>query len=193
MVVNSRRRDTRPRRPTAEEQGTVRERQLRRRCRSLLRELDIRPPLDVAALCANLADYRGRPIRLVDYPFPVPGPFGVWLAMERADYIFYQRETSPAHQVHITLHEIGHLVADHDGGGGDDELLGLLSPGARPETVWRALRRTSYDTEQEHAAETVATLILQWASVLDAVVPRLSAGSAERRMHGALGDRMGWL
>ena len=94
----------------------MRERQLRRRCRSLLRELDIRPPLDVAALCASLA-----------------------------------------------------------------------------EAVWRGLRRTSYDTEQEHAAETAATLILQWASVLDAVVPRLSAGTAERRMHGALGDRMGWL
>jgi hypothetical protein len=185
MVVNSRR-------PAAKGAETVRERQLRRRCRSLLRELDIRPPLDVAALCASLADYRGRPIRLVDYPFPVPGPFGVWMAMERGDYIFYQRETSPAHQVHIALHEIGHLLADHDGGG-DDDLLGLLSPGTPPETVWRALRRTSYDTEQEHAAETVATLILQWASVLDAVVPRLSAGTAERRMHGALGDRMGWL
>jgi hypothetical protein len=192
MVVNSRRRVTEYSAAKGEGAETVRERQLRRRCRSLLRELDIRPPLDVAALCANLADYRGRPIRLVDYPFPVPGPFGVWMAMERADYIFYQRETSPAHQVHITLHEIGHLVADHDGGG-DDELLGLLSPGTPPEIVWRALRRTSYDTEQEHAAETVATLILQWASVLDAVVPRLSAGTAERRMHGALGDRMGWL
>jgi hypothetical protein len=95
----------------------MRERQLRRRCRSLLRELDIRPSLDVAALCASLANYRGRPIRLADNPFPVPSPFGVWLAIERTDYTFYQRETSPAHQVHITLHEIGHLLADHGDGG----------------------------------------------------------------------------
>jgi len=167
----------------------VRERQLRRHCRSLLRELDIRPPLDVTALCASLADHRGRPIRLADYPFPVPGPFGVWLEMEHTDYIFYQRETSPAHQVHITLHEIGHLIADHHG----DGLPALLSPGPPPEAVRRALGRTSYDTEQEHAAETIATLILQWASVLDAVVPRLSASPAERRMHGALAERMGWL
>jgi hypothetical protein len=139
MVVNSRRHDTENTAGNGEGVDTVRERQLRRRCRSLLRELNIRPPLDVAALCANLADYRGRPIRLVDYPFPVPGPFGVWLAMERADYIFYQRETSPAHQVHITLHEIGHLVADHHGGDGEDDLLSLLNPGTPSETVWRVV------------------------------------------------------
>jgi hypothetical protein len=122
-----------------------------------------------------------------------PWNAGTTSSIKRGDYIFYQRETSPAHQVHIALHEIGHLIADHQGGGGDDELLGLLRPGTPPETVRRALRRTSYDTEQEHAAETVATLILHWASVLDAVVPRLSVGTAERRMQGALGDRMGWL
>jgi hypothetical protein len=171
----------------------MRERQLRRHSRSLLRELDIRAPLDVTELCARLAGHRGKPIRLTAFPFPVPGPFGVWLATTRADYIFYQQETSRAHQIHITLHEIGHLLADHRSDDQDDDLLRMLYPGPSPDAIRHALRRTSYDSEQEHAAETVATIILQWASVLDTVVPRLSASPAERRMHSALSDRMGWL
>jgi hypothetical protein len=168
-------------------------RQLQHRCRSLLRELDIRPPLDLAELCARLADHRGKPIRLAAFPFPVPGPFGVWLATSSADYIFYQQETSRAHQVHITIHEIGHLLADHRSDEQDDDLLRMLCPGPSPDAIGRALRRTSYDTAQEREAESVATIILQWASVLDTVVPRLSAGPGEQRMQSALSDRMGWL
>jgi hypothetical protein len=54
----------------------MRERVLRRRCRRLLRDLDIRPPLDVPALCGRLAERRRRPIRLIPYPIEVHGPFG---------------------------------------------------------------------------------------------------------------------
>ena len=169
------------------------ERRLWRHCRSLLRELDVRPPLDLTELCTRLADHRGKPIHLAAFPLPVPGPFGVWLATSRADHIFYQQQTSRAHQVHIALHEIGHLLADHRSDEQDDDLLRMLYPGPSPETIRRALRRTAYDTDQEHEAETVATIILQWASVLDTVVPRLSASSGEQRLHSALGDRMGWL
>ncbi|WP_344933338.1 hypothetical protein [Actinoplanes nipponensis] len=39
----------------------------------MLRELDIRPPLDVRELCGRLARHRGRPIRLVAHPIKVPG------------------------------------------------------------------------------------------------------------------------
>lgn len=67
------------------------DRKLRRRCRALLRELDIRPPLEVRELCARLADRRGRPIRLVAHPIKVPGPFGLWFMTQSMDVIFYQR------------------------------------------------------------------------------------------------------
>jgi hypothetical protein len=153
----------------------------------------MRPPLDVTEMCMRLARHRGKPIRLSAQPFPVPGPFGVWLATSRADYVFYQQETSHAHQVHIILHEIGHLLAEHRSDEEDDDLLRMLYPGPAPEAIRRALRRTSYDTTEEREAETVATIILQWASVLDAVVPRLSVGIAGQRMQNALGDKMGWL
>jgi hypothetical protein len=167
--------------------------QLRRRCRTLLRELDVRPPLEVTELCARLARHRGRPIHLTPHPIPVPGPFGVWLSTSRADHIIYQGQTTRPHQVHIILHEVGHLIADHRSDEQDDDLLHFLYPDIAPEAVRRALRRTSYDTGQERQAETAATIILQWASVLDIITPRLSASTAEQRMQRALGDRMGWL
>ena len=123
----------------------------------------------------------------------MPGPYGAWLATSRADYIFYQEPATRPHQVHIILHEIGHMITAHRSDEQDDDMLHMLYPAVAPDAIRRALRRTSYDTTQEHEAETAATIILQRASVLDAVVPRLSASAAEQRMQNALGDKMGWL
>src|SRR5437764_2594450 len=98
------------------------ERQLRRQCRRLLGKLDVRPPLDVAALCTRLGEVRGKPIRLVAHPIPVPGPFGAWISTAKADYILYQTETSKLHQDHIIVHELGHILAGHQSDDEDDAL-----------------------------------------------------------------------
>ncbi|PKV94741.1 hypothetical protein ATK30_5623 [Amycolatopsis echigonensis] len=181
------------------------ERQLRRRCRQLLTDLDIHPPLDVTELCRRVGVQRGKPIRLRAHPIPVPGPFGAWVAAASADYIFYQQETSKPHQDHIILHELGHMLAGHDSDAHDDTLLSDLCPGSStealraeypdlaPDAVRRALRRTSYDTEQEYEAETVATIILEWASVLDRVWVPAAGNDTAHRMETALSDRLGWL
>lgn len=183
----------------------MRERVLRRRCRELLKQLDISPPLDVHELCRRVGVVRGKPIRLVAYPIPVPGPFGVWIATGSADYILYQQETSPSHQNHIILHELGHIIAGHSSDESDDVLLGELDttpsldvlrariPELEPDAVRRALRRTSYDDEHERDAETVATIVLEWASVLDTVAPSRELHAAGRALQDALGDRSGWL
>jgi hypothetical protein len=162
----------------------------------LLRELDIRPPLDVAELCRRVGEQRQRPITLVSHPIPVPGPFGLWIAARNADYILYQRETSKSHQDHIILHELGHLLAGHrdeagepDDDGLDTDTLRGHYPDLAPDAVRRALRRTSYDSAQEREAETVATIILEWASVLDRVSPHASTAP----MDNALSGRIGWL
>jgi len=173
----------------------VREGALRRRCRRLLRELDVRPPLDVRDLCDRLAASRGRPIRLVPYPIEVPGPFGLWFATDGADFIVYQQETTRPHQDHIILHELGHMLADHHPHG-DAEPADFLrgpAPDLDPDAVHRALRRTSYDDAHEWEAETVATIILEWASVLNYTIPRRAADRDLRRIQGALGDHQGWL
>lgn len=172
----------------------VKERELRRRCRTLLRALDVRPPLDVTELCDKLGEHRGRPIRLVPRPIPVPGPFGVWITTADADYILYQRETSRAHQDHIIVHELGHMLAGHASDGPNDSMLSEIYPDLDPEAVRRALRRTAYDSKHEHEAETVATIILEWASVLDVVAhPPATSNQVQDRVNDALADRLGWL
>ena len=179
----------------------MKKRALRRRCRQLLHSLDIRPPLDVADLCDRVGRQRGKPIRLIEHPLPVPGPFGAWISTPSAEFILYQKETSGPHQNHIILHELGHILADHTSDEHDDVLAVGLGPSAvrdrypdlDPNAVRRALRRTSYDTADEQEAELVATIILEWAAVLDRVTEGLSDQAATRRVDDALGDRMGWL
>ncbi len=85
----------------------MRERHLRRRCRALLRELDVPRPFGHRELCRRLARHRGRPIRLMPFPIEQPGPSGIWLATDVADVIVYQSQTTAAHQEHIILHEVG--------------------------------------------------------------------------------------
>lgn len=168
------------------------ERELRRRCRRELQALDIEPPLRVDVLCRRLGERRGRPIRLVPYALPVPGPFGLWIATDAGDYIFYQQETTKPHQDHIILHEVGHILADHQSDGVDDDVQPLLTPDMMRNAVHRALRRTSYDDAREREAELVATIILEWASVLDRVAPRAPHETHLQAVQSALGDRQGW-
>jgi hypothetical protein len=171
----------------------MREREIRRRCKRELRALRIRPPLDVPLLCERLGERRGRPIRLMPYPIPVPGPFGLWLATEAADYILYQQETSKSHQAHIILHEVGHILADHQSDETDDSVWRDLLGNIPPDAIRRALRRSSYDVEHEREAELVATIILEWASVVDRVAPPEAQDAGLQRLQDALGDRQGWL
>jgi hypothetical protein len=179
----------------------MRERELRRRCRRLLNSLDIRPPLDVIDLCERVGRQRGKPIRLVEHSLPVPGPFGAWISTPSAEFILYQKETSGPHQNHIILHELGHILAEHTSDEQDDLLASDLDPSVvrerypdlDPKAVRRALRRTSYDTADEQEAELVATIILEWASVVDHVAEGRSDNAATRRVDDALGDRLGWL
>ncbi|WP_405165615.1 hypothetical protein OG203_11250 [Nocardia sp. NBC_01499] len=171
------------------------ERELRRRCRRLLSDLDIQPPLDAATLCQRVGHQRGKPIRLLAHRIPVPGPFGAWISTDAADYFLYQQETSKSHQDHIILHELGHLLAGHHSDEQDDALtVQLIRAGTLPaDVVRRALRRTSYDTAEEREAETVASIILEWASVVDRVVAPLSVDSTAQRIGTSLNDRLGWL
>ena len=169
------------------------ERALRARCRRTLRSLDIRPPLRVPVLCERLGAQRGRPIRLVPYPLPVPGPSGLWLAAPTADYLLYQQHTSIAHQDHIVLHEVGHIIAEHESLPLHEQSWSALDADTLRTAIGNALHRTRYDTEREREAETVATIILEWACVLDAIMPAEENDPATHHLQLALGDRPGWL
>lgn len=123
----------------------------------------------------------------------MPGPFGLWVATDTADYIFYQQETSLAHQDHIILHEVGHILADHVSDGSDPAAWGTILPDISYHVINRALRRTAYEEEHELEAELVATIILEWSAVLDQVIPHAPEDPTLGALSSALHPRWGWL
>lgn len=143
--------------------GSEELRDLRAHCRERVDTLAAQLPLDrlsgVEELCALLTVRRGRPV--LPEAAPLPSTIaGVWVASERADYIFYAQDAPRPHQEHIVLHELAHLLCGHGSGPAQVELLrALLFPHLDQTCVRSALGRTRYDTRQEREAELLATLI----------------------------------
>ena len=137
-------------------------RRARRRCEAVLREVAIPEPFALDRFCAALAERRGRPIVLR----PVAGVgsrlTGLWLALADppVDVIVYEARTTPLHQQHIVLHELGHLLAGHAPGASVAGTARLLFPDLDPDSVRRALERGSYSSSEEREAELLASLIL---------------------------------
>ncbi|TQF04445.1 toxin [Kitasatospora acidiphila] len=125
-------------------------------------ELGLPEAADVAELCAYLGEIRQRPILLVPMPMPASHPCGMWVAARDEDLIFYDANTTGAHQEHIILHELGHIICCHRGAGGLDEASArLLFPDLDPDLVRDMLLRATYDDVQEQEAEIIAYLLSQ--------------------------------
>ncbi|MFJ9008619.1 hypothetical protein [Streptomyces canus] len=107
--------------------------------------------------------------------------------------IFYQKETTRVHQDHIILHEVGHILADHQDDGDVGEDLPDLGPDFPHDLATRGFRRTCYTEGYEREAELVATIIQEWAVVMDYVTPRTPEDPALSALHSALSPRWGWL
>ncbi|GAA1024170.1 MULTISPECIES: toxin [Amycolatopsis] len=123
-------------------------------------ELDLPPKYDLAALCARLGEIRERPITLVPLPMPASHPCGMWVAARGEDLIFFDANTTGAHQEHIILHELGHIICCHRGSGLlDDESARSLFPNLDPDIVRDMLMRATYDDAQEQEAEIIAFLL----------------------------------
>lgn len=137
-------------------------RRLRGRCEKRILDLALPTPCDVATLCRTLEDGRNRPIVLVPLPMPASYPCGMWVAAEVEDLIFYDTNTTSAHQEHIIMHELGHIICGHHGVGvPDDTNSKLLFPNLDPDIVRDMLMRTTYDDVQEQEAEIVAHLLAE--------------------------------
>lgn len=137
---------------------------LRRRCAAQVRELDIPTPFDVNELCRRLAVKRGRSLTLLPMEMEPGSPCGLWVSTAKADYIFFEARTSALHQEHIVLHEVGHLLCQHEaapvlGGAATETLL----PNLDPAMVRSVLGRTHYSAVEEQEAELIATIILSRA------------------------------
>ncbi|WP_229851272.1 hypothetical protein [Streptomyces roseolus] len=183
---------------------------LHRLVRRELQDLGIAPPLDIEELCQALSRRRGRPLYLREAPLPKPGPSGMWVEYDDYDVILYQQETTRMHQEHIILHEVGHIfVAENEEAvkarpeadpavAAEEETAvfvegwAAMLPVFAPETIKRVARRCSYGDSEECSVELVATIILEWSSLLAGATP-LSTDPSLRRVEAALGDRRGWL
>lgn len=125
-------------------------------------ELDLPEVADVAELCRYLGEIRDRPITLVPLQMPASHPCGMWVAARDEDLIFYDANTTSAHQEHIILHELGHIICCHRGAGWLDEASArLLFPNLDPDLVRDMLLRATYDDVQEQEAEVIAYLLSQ--------------------------------
>jgi hypothetical protein len=90
-------------------------------------------------LVRALNERSDRPIELIAQPLGGTVPCGWLFRLKDVDYVCYPANTSNFHQLHIVLHEIGHLLLDHP--------VGQLP----------MLGQSTIDTGLERAAELFAT------------------------------------
>ncbi|MEU8461175.1 hypothetical protein [Streptomyces sp. NPDC029003] len=143
-------------------------------------------------LCRKLGQRLNRPVRLIPWALPIPGPFGLWMSRPHEEVIFYQEETTRVHQDHIILHEVGHILAEHEDDGAAGEDFPGLGPDFPPDLITRGFRRTCYTEDYEREAELVATIIQEWAMIIDYVSPRTPEDPDLDPLRSALNPRWGW-
>ncbi len=151
---------------------------LERRCEERLRELALpaRRKMTIEEVCEHVGARRGRPLLVLPTALPTGSPHGLWVATDRNDYVFLEERLAPIHQHQVVLHEIGHLVCDHDTSPVlAAEVSRLLLPSLDPGLVRRVLGRGHTDSEAEIEAELVGSLIgrrlSSWTVCRDRPVP----------------------
>ncbi|MFC7614934.1 hypothetical protein ACFQV2_16845 [Actinokineospora soli] len=162
-------------------------RRLRRECAAALADLRLPDRADLAALCEHLSQVRGRPLQVVPVAMHAEQPCGMWVATRDRDWVFVDADTTAAHQEHIVLHEIAHMICEHDGG---DHDAASLFPDIDPGLVRAMLARTTYSDEQEQQAEVMAYLLAETLRSPSAGADDLPSRIAESLNHaGRRGKR----
>jgi hypothetical protein len=136
---------------------------------AMARELPIPVPWDRDVFINNVAQMRGRAIKLIptDTAALVDSPCGLWLARDDDDLILHEIGTSDYHIDQIVGHEIGHILLGHGQNlacGADmareSDLCRQFLPDIDPKTVRAVLGRTNYANDQEHDAELFASMLM---------------------------------
>lgn len=142
-------------------QETPDPRNLAARCQELASALPLPEPWDLQTFIAELAEARGRPIELRRVStVESSSPCGALVSLTDRDVIGYLPST-PLHEEHIILHEVGHLVCGHsDTKLADSPLVAELVPDLPRELIDSVLGRSAFDAGTEQEAELVASLYL---------------------------------
>lgn len=134
----------------------------RRECAALVATLVVPNPFDLGEFCTRLGQQIDRTIVLMSHAMAIGGLCGTWMRTAKADYVFYEEDTSLLHQQHIIFHEVGHILRSHVPGKElSIDLARTVTTGATPSDVFRVLGRDTYTDDDEFEAELIATLILR--------------------------------
>jgi len=153
-----------------------REARLRRTCEMTLDGVHLQRPFTIESFCEALSVKRGRRIVLLELPDAGDPntPCGLWLAYQHEDHIWHVKATSQRHRNQVVLHEIAHMLLDHQNDAGSSSLLESLPPEISPERIRRLFGRTDYSAEQEHDAELAG-------SILDEIIDSLPTARSTSR------------
>ncbi|MEV0178995.1 hypothetical protein AB0I54_06760 [Streptomyces sp. NPDC050625] len=125
-------------------------------CRKFVRSLQLDPYATAYELCDQISSLRARPIRVVESRLPIPGPMGVWVCRAHDDVVVVQELATGAHHDHIVLHELAHILCEHEGETFPEyePVLPILDQERDGGAVLRL--RSAYDSETEREAELLA-------------------------------------
>lgn len=127
-----------------------------RTCRKYVRSLGLEPYATAYELCDQMSSQRERPIRVIEWPLPIPGPMGVWIARPGDDIVVVQTMATGRHRDHILLHELAHILCEHEGEPLPSEQLGSLALLDDLGAGEQARMRSVYDSAAEREAELLA-------------------------------------
>jgi hypothetical protein len=142
---------------------------------ALVGRLTIQPPGDMHAVADAVARFRGRRITLMSGDIAVTDPCGMWIRRETVDYIVYAADVPEEQQALTVFHELGHMLAGHQGRTAEElavdlmprltrmpELVSyMLCDGASTEVLCRVGIYDAYAEAVEAEAETIATLLVR--------------------------------
>jgi hypothetical protein len=133
---------------------------IRQASETFVRDLALPAASSIRDLLPEVERRTGRTVQLRPAELDWSAPCGMWVATERAHYVFYDPRTSPAHQDQIIAHEFAHILKGHKGQTeSSGETVGGLLTLLDPELIQMVLGRTQYDEEEELEAEIIGSYI----------------------------------
>jgi hypothetical protein len=151
---------------------------------AIVRELAVPAPFTQAEFRACIERHAHRVLELSPAVMRPGAPSGTWLRTARADYFYYEEQTSPFHQGHIMLFLAAHVLL------GDPARSSInlrLVPDVSPHLVRIMLAETAANPVTELETETFAFLALEHARRA-AYPPSLARRALQhlRPLHSAL-------
>jgi hypothetical protein len=153
---------------------------------AVARQLAVPVPFELTEFRARIQRHTQRVVNLIPTVMRTGAPSGIWLRTARADYFYYEEQTSPFHQAHIVLSLSAHvLLGDTSGASVDPRIVPHVSPPLARMMIDGIVGSPVTNLE----AETFAFLALEYAC--PAAYPPSLARRAIRQLwplHSALRD-----